>query len=244
LADRCERRDDHGHQPDASTDIEQVSSPDVRNSITATPSALTIPYDNYIGAVLGARYRLKGLLRHENHGDVFAAEDICYRGDRYEVKAYVLHNLPEKLYHYRTRNLKKLTAKPSFVCSLDQNGFKYAVNQVTAESEGVPILTLKEKKRLIQIGDMGRRKTKEFDEAFPRWPHLRKLNRLLLHLEGVLIGEKVGPAREYHGSALLRSWVAWLLLLAQSMLPSLLTCLIHLFRVYGARQRSPLPIMK
>jgi hypothetical protein len=134
------------------------------------PRQITIPYENFIGAILGSCFRLFGLLRNESHGDVYAAEDLGLSSHRYEAKAYILRGITSKLYDYRVRNLKRLSAKSSFVYSLDQNGRKFIVNMVEGKSQGFcrPSSKKLNASKGSKLGAIGRRNTPEFDEAFPR----------------------------------------------------------------------------
>lgn len=133
----------------------------------AASNCLIIPHENFIGAILGASFRLLGLERSESHGDVYLVEELNHSDNRYEAKAYLLRGLPKKLYDYRIRNLKKLSSKPSFVCSINQYGKKFIVNErprtVVASATPSPLKGLK-------LGAMGRRGSPEFQEAFPELP--------------------------------------------------------------------------
>ena len=106
-----------------------------------------------------------GTLRSESHGDVYAVGDLSPSSDRYEAKSYILRGIPQKLYKYRVRNLKKLAAKPLFLCSLDQNGRKFVISRLDKKTEGTPKVSEGSK-----LGAIGRRNTPEFDEAFPELP--------------------------------------------------------------------------
>ena len=98
-----------------------------RQRSTFSSAEHTIPYENFIGTMLGQSIRLLGLLRHESHGDVYAAEHLSEQL-KYEVKAYKIRGVSEKDREYRIRNLKRLSCKPSFVGSLEQSGMKWVIS--------------------------------------------------------------------------------------------------------------------
>ncbi|OCL03457.1 hypothetical protein AOQ84DRAFT_368356 [Glonium stellatum] len=141
---------------------------------------LSIPYEHFINAVLGGRFRLKGYLREESHGDVYAVEDLSFTGNKYEAKAYTLRGVSKTVYRYRIRNLKRLSSKSSFICSIDQNGEKYIVNQVEPGSNSVSFCTIgcadgarsNKHKRIV------RPDSPEFDREFPLLPNSRQARDL------------------------------------------------------------------
>ncbi len=86
-----------------------------------------IPYEAFIDAILGGCLRLKGLLRTESHYEVYAAESLSDRNQKFEVRAYILRGLAPRERNYRIRNLKRASAHSSFIASLDQVGKKWLV---------------------------------------------------------------------------------------------------------------------
>lgn len=136
--------------------------PSDTNPIT---SDFTIPYENFIGAVLNSSFRIAGLIRNESHGDVYAVEDLSPSSNRYEAKAYILRGVPPSVYKYRIRNLKRIAAKSSFVCSFDQNGRKFVVNRLRQRQDE----TL-DPPQHIKHSALERRNILEFDSAFPALP--------------------------------------------------------------------------
>lgn len=99
------------------------------------PKSSWVLENNLIGASLGSAFRILGFLRSENHGYVYALDDAVTNSKEYEAKAYTLRGIPKKVYEYRVRNLKKIAAKHSFVCSIDEHGYKFIVSRV---EEGWP----------------------------------------------------------------------------------------------------------
>jgi hypothetical protein len=144
-------------------------------NIEATFPDLALPYENFVGAVIGASFRILKFLRSENHGDVYAVEDLSPTANRYEAKAYTLRGLPERTRNYRVRNLKKLTSKPSFICTFDQQGRKFVINRLGEKLEEERITFSQESEiNTSNLGAVGRRNTPEFDEAFPKLPTICK----------------------------------------------------------------------
>ncbi|ERF70420.1 hypothetical protein EPUS_04698 [Endocarpon pusillum Z07020] len=130
---------------------------------TPESDSLLIPYENFTGAILGSSFRFLGLDRSENHGDVYLLERLSPSDNKYEAKAYILHGIPQKLYKYRIRNLKRLAGNCSFVCSVNQQGRKFVVNRRPKTVPAYPTPP-------SQLGAMGRRGTPEFQKAFPKLP--------------------------------------------------------------------------
>jgi hypothetical protein len=155
---------------------------------------LVIPYENFIGAVFRLSFRVVRFLRSENSGNVYAVEDLSPTSNRYEAKAYTLRGIPEKVRKYRVVNLKRLSQKPSFVCSFDQDGKKFVVNRLGAEKQRCVSGPLSSKGSEIQaskLGAIGRRNTREFEQAFPMLP---KPSRLICALSSPPKPPAVGRA--------------------------------------------------
>jgi hypothetical protein len=130
---------------------------------------LVLPHENFIGAILGGAFQIVKFLRSENHGDVYAVEDLSSTAIRYEAKAYILRGIPRRTRDYRVRNLKKLASKPSFICSFDQLGKKFVINRQEEKGEELPTTwSQASNNKTFKLGIIGRRNTPEFDNAFPR----------------------------------------------------------------------------
>ena len=86
-----------------------------------------IPYEAFIDAIIGCCFRLKGLLRTELHYEVYAAESISDRNQKFEARAYSLRGLTPRERNYRVRNLGRASGHPSCIASLDQVGKKWLV---------------------------------------------------------------------------------------------------------------------
>ena len=92
----------------------------------ATPPSL-IPYENYIGAILGGQFQLGPLIRHEIDGIVYLVDSLNKSTLDLEAKAYTLGGLSNS----QRKAAKKLRQK---LCSIDQAGKKFVVYRVDAKS--------------------------------------------------------------------------------------------------------------
>ena len=160
-----------------------------------------VPYENWIGAVLASTFRVIQFLRNEGHGDVYAVEELSGGQARYEAKAFVLRQvLDKKEYKYRIRNLTRLAAKASFVCSFDHNGRKFVVNTtgMKEDASSAPSSRTATEIRNYNLGAIGRRGTVDYHEAFPKLISPRQPIALV---QGNFIGvEKTMPSQELPGT--------------------------------------------
>ena len=101
--------------------------------IFETPNAKSISLnhllapESFVDTILGACLRLKRLLRTESHFDVYDAEYLSDNNQKYEVRAYNLRGLSPNLRNYRIRNLKRASARSSYIDTLEQGGKKWLV---------------------------------------------------------------------------------------------------------------------
>ena len=87
-------------------------------------SALAIPYESHIGAIIGNRFVLRSFVRSEACYDVHTAEG--FDSDmKYIAKVYSISGKKGKERESRLRNLKRNVAKASCVASIDQNQRKW-----------------------------------------------------------------------------------------------------------------------
>ena len=82
-----------------------------------------IPYENYIGAILGGQFQLGPLIRQERDGDVYVVDSLNKSTLKLEAKAYRLGELVTSQRELRQR-----------LCSIDQAG-KTFVYRVDAKSQ-------------------------------------------------------------------------------------------------------------
>ncbi|KAL8789351.1 MAG: hypothetical protein Q9195_006878 [Heterodermia aff. obscurata] len=86
--------------------------------------ALCIPYESRIGAIVGGRFVLRGLITTKPCYDVHAATDV--RSDVvYTAKAYGIRGTKGNERKYRLANLKRNASKASCIASVDQGGRKW-----------------------------------------------------------------------------------------------------------------------
>ena len=83
--------------------------------------------ESFVDTILGACLRLKRLLRTEAHYEVYDAECLSDKSQKYEVRAYNLRGLSPNVRNYRIRNLKRASARSSYIESLEQRGKKWLV---------------------------------------------------------------------------------------------------------------------
>jgi len=87
--------------------------------------AHTLPYESFVGAVIGGFFNLKGLVRTEASYEVYAAEFIPNSDDRFIAKAYSLRGISGKERNIRVKDLKRNAHKASLVGSLEQRRKKW-----------------------------------------------------------------------------------------------------------------------
>ena len=106
----------------------ETSSPivDTPNAKSMSLNHLLAP-ESFVDTVLGAWLRLKRLLRTETHYEVYDAESLSDRNQKYEVRAYNFRGLSLKIRNYKIRNLKRASTRSSCIGSLEQGGKKWLV---------------------------------------------------------------------------------------------------------------------
>ena len=98
-----------------------------------TPNAKSISLnhllapESFVDTILGACLRLKRLLRTEPHYEVYDAESLSDKSQKYGVRAYNLRGLSPKIRNYRLRNLKRASARSSYIDTLEQGGKKWLI---------------------------------------------------------------------------------------------------------------------
>jgi hypothetical protein len=114
------------------------------------------------GEILLYPFRLLSHLRSESHHEVYALDSLT-TNLFYEAKVYTLRGIHLNQRKRRVENLKRMTALPSFISSFDWNGKKYCVFEPGVERR----LGVERNAKLVVIG---RRNTKEYEDAFPALP--------------------------------------------------------------------------
>ena len=84
-----------------------------------------VPYENYVGSILGGQFRLGHVIREEEDGDVYAISDLNAAVGNIEAKAFILRDISQTDFEARKRNINKLSRRR--ICSIDQAGRKFIV---------------------------------------------------------------------------------------------------------------------
>ena len=84
-----------------------------------------VPYENYIGAILGGQFRLGPIVRQDWDGDVYLVEPLDVPVQQFHAKAYVLSDLSRGEFAAKKRSMNKLGGQR--ICSIDQAGKKFIV---------------------------------------------------------------------------------------------------------------------
>ena len=112
-------------------------------------SALTVSYESYIGAIIGGRFVLRGLVDAKACYDVHTAEDLYTRVE-YIAKAYTISGVKGKERDPRIKNLKRNVSKTSCVAVIDENRRKWVFfspslhSNVESETVSDPLSWLEE----------------------------------------------------------------------------------------------------
>ncbi|KAN0098936.1 hypothetical protein V8E51_014599 [Hyaloscypha variabilis] len=124
---------------------------------------LDIPYENFIGSILGGRFQLQRLRSQEDHLDTYAVTNRC--GQSFEAQAFSLSDsLPEKLLQARKRRMKRILLSRSFVCEIQQAGKRFLVSDVRRSDAEWKNLCQRSERQVY-----GLTRSKDFltEEAFP-----------------------------------------------------------------------------
>jgi hypothetical protein len=108
--------------------------------------SLHVPYENFVGAVLGGRFQLQFLRHQEDHIDIYSVKSLG--GLYFEAQAFSLSSLPVKLLHARKRRMKRINQSQNFVCEIEQAGKKFLVLDVKRSDAEWANLTRKPNKHV------------------------------------------------------------------------------------------------
>ncbi|MCJ1280579.1 hypothetical protein MMC21_008408 [Puttea exsequens] len=90
------------------------------------PDTIALPYESHIGAIIGDRFALRGLVQVEASYEIHAAEDILLdNASPLIVKVFTIRGTRGKAREYRVKSLKRNAAKSSCVSSIEQSGKKW-----------------------------------------------------------------------------------------------------------------------
>ena len=87
--------------------------------------AALIPYENYIGAILGGQFRLGPLLEQCGDADLYSVEALRMPGVKFYAKTYALRGLSRPQLDFKKKSMKRLQGRT--VCTIDQGGRKFIV---------------------------------------------------------------------------------------------------------------------
>lgn len=135
---------------------------------------LTVPYESHVGAIIGNRYVLRGLVDTKPCYEIYDVHDAFSLGDDMYLiaKAYSIRGTKGRERDARVKNLKRNTAKPTRVDMIDQNGKKWlffpnsSCSIIASNTQAVPGYWLGEK------------------EYHLHFPSLSSCNRILSAPEG------------------------------------------------------------
>ena len=98
-----------------------------------------IPYENYVGSILGGQFRLGHVIREDEDGEVYAISDLSAVIENIEAKAFTLNGVSQDDFETRKRSMNKLSRRK--ICSIDQAGRKFIVYRCPCpqpKSENMP----------------------------------------------------------------------------------------------------------
>ncbi|KAH6714021.1 hypothetical protein BKA61DRAFT_656563 [Leptodontidium sp. MPI-SDFR-AT-0119] len=95
-----------------------------------TDAGILIPYENFVGAFLGGRYRLQLLQYQEESLDVYSITNLF--GRSYEAQAFSLSEsgVSANLLQARKRRMKRLFRSKNFVDEIQQAGKRFLITDI------------------------------------------------------------------------------------------------------------------
>ncbi|KAI0131986.1 hypothetical protein BJ170DRAFT_679883 [Xylariales sp. AK1849] len=104
----------------------RLPQPSPREPASQRQRRIDLPYESFMGSVLGGQYRLGRSIRQEVHADVYEVTPMLYSSnEQLEAKAYIIDGISRRLKDYRTRNMRSLRNRT--VVTIDQAGKKWIV---------------------------------------------------------------------------------------------------------------------
>ncbi|MCJ1358979.1 MAG: hypothetical protein MMC33_008979 [Icmadophila ericetorum] len=105
---------------------------DVRRWLESpSTSPVLIPYENYVGCILGGQFQL-GPVREDSDGSVYSTQSLSAPTKHLEAKAYILTGLSDQQLRTKKRSMKRLRGRT--ICSIDQAEKKFIVYEVQFDS--------------------------------------------------------------------------------------------------------------
>jgi hypothetical protein len=90
--------------------------------------SLEIPYENFVGSIVGDQFRLQYLRCQEDHLDIYSVKSLT--GLSLEAQAFSLSDLPAKLLQARKRRMKRIHQSDNFICNINQAGKRFLIIDV------------------------------------------------------------------------------------------------------------------
>ncbi|RYP54458.1 hypothetical protein DL768_000764 [Monosporascus sp. mg162] len=88
--------------------------------------SMTLPYENYIGAVLNRKYRIALLCTNKDHLDIYSV--TSWDGVSFKAQAFKLSRHPDKLYSSRKRRVKRLKQSGNCTDDFEQGHSRYLIS--------------------------------------------------------------------------------------------------------------------
>ncbi|RYP73558.1 hypothetical protein DL771_003597 [Monosporascus sp. 5C6A] len=88
--------------------------------------SMSLPYENYIGAVLNRKYRITFLCTNKDHLDIYSVTSLD--GESFKAQAFKLSWQPDKLYSSRKRRAKRLKQSGNCTDDFEQGLSRYLIS--------------------------------------------------------------------------------------------------------------------
>ena len=90
----------------------------------------TIPYESFLGSMLGTSFRIKGVVGEDSYGMIYDVDDI-YSSITYTAKEYYLASSSKNDRMYKARNIRRRQKWPTYMGCVEQSGKKFLIFQRT-----------------------------------------------------------------------------------------------------------------
>ncbi|RYP83081.1 hypothetical protein DL769_001466 [Monosporascus sp. CRB-8-3] len=87
---------------------------------------MSLPYENYIGAVLNRKYRITFLCTNKDYLDIYSV--TSWDGKSFKAQAFKLSRHPDKLYSSRKRRVKRLKQSGNCTDDFEQGHSRYLIS--------------------------------------------------------------------------------------------------------------------
>ncbi|RYP87663.1 hypothetical protein DL770_004742 [Monosporascus sp. CRB-9-2] len=100
--------------------------PQRNGSRSSDVKSMSLPYENYIGAVLNRKYRITFLYTNKDHLDIYSV--TSWDGKSFNAQAFKLSRHPDKLYSSRKRRVKRLKQSGHCTDDFEQGHSRYLIS--------------------------------------------------------------------------------------------------------------------